>query len=430
MRTQFQGYGPDDPKRTPPESRGRKISLLSYLVVFLLGGGVVWGASEAFSSRSPTSPTRDTNSELRPASSELVEAPNPQAPMVAPDGQNAAIQPPSNFVANVVSTVGSAVVRIDAERTVTAPSLPPQFDNPMFRQFFGFQMPNSPQERVQRGAGSGFILSSDGKIVTNAHVIDGADSVTVTLRDGRSFDGRVLGTDPVTDVAVVQIEAEDLPAVTLRDSEGLQPGEWAIAIGNPLGLDNTVTTGIISAIGRSSSEVGVADKRVDFIQTDAAINPGNSGGPLLDQQGHVVGMNTAIIQNAQGLGFAIPINTVARIAEELIEHGRVEHPFVGIQMVTLSPQVKENLNRNPNQPFSIEAEEGVLIVQVMPGSPADQGGLRSGDVILRIDGESVTSAEAVQEAVSRVGVGDRLTLEVSRKGTTETLTVQTGVLGQ
>jgi S1-C subfamily serine protease len=141
-------------------------------------------------------------------------------------------------------------------------------------------------------------------------------------------------------------------------------------------------------------------------------------------------MNTAIIQNAQGLGFAIPINTVARIAEELIEHGRVEHPFVGIQMVTLSPQVKENLNRNPNQPFSIEAEEGVLIVQVMPGSPADQGGLRSGDVILRIDGESVTSAEAVQEAVSRVGVGDRLTLEVSRKGTTETLTVQTGVLGQ
>lgn len=427
MRNPSQGYGSDDHKRTPPESPGRKISLLSYLVVFLLGGGVVWGATEAFSSRSLTD---DVNSGSRPTSGQRADRQSPQAPVMTPDTDNSAIPPPGNFVAEVVSTVGSAVVRIDAERTVTARSLPPQFDNPMFRQFFGFQTPNAPQERIEQGAGSGFILSSDGKIVTNAHVIDGADSVTVTLRDGRSFEGRVLGSDPVTDVAVVQIEAEDLPAVTLRDSEGLQPGEWAIAIGNPLGLDNTVTTGIISAIGRSSSEVGVADKRVDFIQTDAAINPGNSGGPLLDQEGRVVGMNTAIIQNAQGLGFAIPINTVARIAEELIEDGQVEHPFLGIQMVTLSPQVKENLNRNPNQSFRIEVDEGVLIVQVMPGSPADQGGLRSGDVILRIDGESVTSAEAVQEAVSRVGVGDRLTLEVSRNGTTETLTVQTGVLGQ
>ncbi len=427
MRTQFPGYGPDDHKRTPRESRGRKMSLLSYLVVFLLGGGLAGAATYAFSSRSPTN---EVNSRLRPASQQQVALPSPQAPVITPEADNSAIQPPSNFVANVVSRVGSAVVRIDAERRVTAQSLPPGLDNPMFRQFFGFEMPNSPQERIEQGAGSGFILNSDGKIVTNTHVIDGADSVTVTLRDGRSFDGRVLGTDPVTDVAVVQIEAEALPVVTLRDSEGLQPGEWAIAIGNPLGLDNTVTTGIISAIGRSSSEVGVADKRVDFIQTDAAINPGNSGGPLLDQQGRVVGMNTAIMQNAQGLGFAIPINTVARIAEELIENGRVEHPFLGIQMVTLSPQLKANLDRNPNQSFRIEAEEGVLIVEVMPGSPADQGGLRSGDVILRIDGESVTSAEAVQEAVSRVGVGDRLTLDVSRNGTTETLEVQTGVLGQ
>lgn len=426
MGTPFQGYRSDDHKTMPPDSPRRNTALLSYVIVFLLGGGAAWAATEAFSSRS----LMWDNSLSRRESPEVTTMAQSQSSPAPPSVDEGTIAPPSNFVANVVQNVGSAVVRIDAERTVATRSLPREFDNPVFRQFFGFQMPNLPQERVQQGSGSGFVLSSDGKIVTNAHVVDGADSVTVTLRDGRSFDGRVLGTDPVTDVAVVQIEAEDLPTVKLRDSEELQPGEWAIAIGNPLGLDNTVTTGIISAIGRSSSEVGVADKRVDFIQTDAAINPGNSGGPLLDQEGRVVGMNTAIIQNAQGLGFAIPINTVARIAEELIENGRVEHPFVGIQMVTLSPQVKENLNRNPNQRFEIEADEGVLIVQVMPGSPADQGGLRSGDVILRIDGESVTSAEDVQRLVSQVAVGDRLSLEVSRNGTTETLEVQTGVLGQ
>ena len=385
---------------------------------------MAWGAMEAFSSRSligSDSVTRESQA-LAPVASPPAQSPSPQR-------QEAQISPPSNFVADVVTQVGPAVVRIDAERTVTARSLPPEFDNPMFRQFFGFRMPEGEQERVQQGSGSGFVLSADGKIVTNAHVIDGADSVTVTLRDGRSLEGRVLGADPVTDVAVVQIEAEDLPTVRLRDSEGLQPGEWAIAIGNPLGLDNTVTTGIISAIGRSSREVGVADKRVDFIQTDAAINPGNSGGPLLDQEGQVVGMNTAIIQNAQGLGFAIPMNTVARIAEELIEHGRVDHPFLGIQMVTLSPQVKEQVNRDASQGLRVEEDEGVLIVQVMPSSPAAQGGLRAGDVIREIEGDSVTSAEDVQQAVSRVRVGDRLNITISRNGSSETLEVQTGVLG-
>ncbi|MCC5896614.1 MAG: trypsin-like peptidase domain-containing protein [Phormidium sp. BM_Day4_Bin.17] len=424
MRTPPQGYGPDDAQGRPPESPSPKFPVLSYLLVFLVGGAVAWGATEVFSSHSQMGSDLGTSE-----SQERLPAVSAEAPTVTPQTEEAQIVPPSNFVADVVTRVGPAVVRIDSERRVSARSLPPGLDDPMLRQFFGFRMPDAEQERVQQGSGSGFILSSDGKIVTNAHVIDGADSVTVTLRDGRSLEGRVLGTDPVTDVAVVQIEAEDLPAVRLRDSEGLQPGEWAIAIGNPLGLDNTVTTGIISAIGRSSSEVGVADKRVDFIQTDAAINPGNSGGPLLDQDGQVVGMNTAIIQNAQGLGFAIPINTVARIAEQLIEHGRVDHPFLGIQMVTLSPQVKEQVNREQNQALRVEEDEGVLIVQVMPGSPADEGGLRAGDVILQIEGDSVTSAEEVQQAVSRVQVGDRLQVDISRNGSPETLEVQTGVLG-
>src|SRR5919202_1353056 len=165
---------------------------------------------------------------------------------------------------------------------------------------------------IERGTGSGFVIGGDGVILTNAHVVEGADTVNVTLKDGRSFQGQVLGADKVTDVAVVKIEANNVPVVAIGNSDKLLSGEWAIAIGNPLGLDNSVTAGIISATGRSSSDVGVPDKRIGFIQTDAAINPGNSGGPLLNASGEVIGMNTAIIQGAQGLGFAIPINTAKR----------------------------------------------------------------------------------------------------------------------
>ncbi|MEN9222575.1 MAG: trypsin-like peptidase domain-containing protein, partial [Thermostichus sp. BF3_bins_97] len=216
-----------------------------------------------------------------------------------------------NFIADVAQKVGPAVVRIDSERTVRTRGAFPEefFSDPFFRDFFGQNMPSMPRQRRQQGTGSGFIISADGQIITNAHVVDGSDKVTVILKDTRSFDGEVLGSDPVTDVAVVKIKAENLPTVQLGRSETLEPGQWAIAIGNPLGLDNTVTAGIISALGRSSGEIRVPDKRVSFIQTDAAINPGNSGGPLLNAQGEVIGVNTAIIQGAQGLGFAIPIET-------------------------------------------------------------------------------------------------------------------------
>lgn len=202
-------------------------------------------------------------------------------------------------------------MRIDASKTVTSQT-PDVFNDPFFRQFFGSELPTPPGKQIERGTGSGFIIGADGRILTNAHVVDGADTVTVTLKDGRTFKGKVLGEDSVTDVAVVKIQANQLPTVALGKSDQLKLGEWAIAIGNPLGLDNTVTTGIISATGRSSSAVGVPDQRVSFIQTDAAINPGNSGGPLLNQRGEVIGMNTAIIQGAQGLGFAIPIDSTLR----------------------------------------------------------------------------------------------------------------------
>jgi Do/DeqQ family serine protease len=331
---------------------------------------------------------------------------------------------PRNFVAEVVQQSGNAVVRIDASRTVKT-QMPPEFNNPFFRQFMP---PNLPDEQIQRGSGSGFITAADGEILTNAHVVDGADTVTVTLKDGRTFDGRVVGTDPVTDVAVVKIEAENLPTVKIGDSEQLQPGEWAIAIGNPLGLDNTVTTGIISGTGRSSSQVGIPDKRVNFIQTDAAINPGNSGGPLLNDRGEVIGMNTAIIRNAQGLGFAIPINQAQDIAAQLMANGRAEHAFVGIQMVPLTPEVRQQAKQQGG--LDIQADKGVLIVQVVPNSPAERAGLQPGDVVQQVAGQTVDDPSAIQNQVSQTKVGDRLSLQVDRAGRTVEMNVTVGTLEQ
>jgi Do/DeqQ family serine protease len=331
----------------------------------------------------------------------------------------------TNFITQVVENVGPAVVRIDSSRTVTS-RIPEVFNNPLFRDFFGSNLPTEPQQRVQRGTGSGFMLNSNGEIMTNAHVVDGADTVNVTLKDGRSFVGKVVGTDPLTDVAVVKIQADNLPAVTLGNSEQLKPGEWAIAIGNPLGLDNTVTTGIISATGRSSSQVGVPDKRVNFIQTDAAINPGNSGGPLLNASGQVIGMNTAIIQGAQGLGFAIPINTAQRIAQQLIATGQVQHPYLGIQMVTLTPELKQNINNNPQAGLTVNEDNGILIAKVMPNSPAAQAGLRAGDVIHKVNGQPVKNAEDIQKAVENSQVGSNLQFELRRNQTQMNVAVKPG----
>ena len=335
-----------------------------------------------------------------------------------------------NFISEVVQDVGPAVVRINASRTVsTRRNVPPMFDDPFFREFFGNQSPPQrvPREQIQEGTGSGFIISEDGKIITNAHVVEGATEVTVSLKDGRIFEGTVLGSDSLTDLAVIQIEAEEnLPMVTLGNSDDLVIGEWAIAIGNPLGLDNTVTTGIISATGRSSSQIGVGDKRLDFIQTDAAINPGNSGGPLLNAQGEVIGINTAIIRNAQGLGFAIPINRAAEIGQTLIAEGKVEHPYIGISMVSLNEQTKNQLRQG--QGFDIQDEEGVLIVRVMPNSPAQKAGLQSGDIIESIEGIEVTESSQVQRQVALREVGSDLTLNIIRNGESVDIPVQLGVL--
>jgi Do/DeqQ family serine protease len=358
-------------------------------------------------------------------------ASNPQ--QVSKNASNLAVSPVNaapplpiatdpNFVIQVVQKVGPAVVRINSSRTVKS-QIPEEFNDPFFRRFFGSQLPES-RERVERGTGSGFIISADGRILTNAHVVAGTDTVTVTLKDGRTLQGKVLGKDELTDVAVVKIQADNLPIVTLGNSDQLQPGEWAIAIGNPLGLDNTVTTGIISATGRSSNQIGAPDKRVEFIQTDAAINPGNSGGPLLNSRGEVIGMNTAIIQGAQGIGFAIPINTTQRISSQLIATGKVQHPYLGIQMVGLTPQLKQNINSDPNIGLNVDEDQGVLVVRVMPNSPAAKAGVRAGDVIQTLNGQSVTDASGVQKAVENSQIGRDLRLELRRNGQSLNLAVQ------
>ncbi|MGF1537500.1 MAG: HhoA/HhoB/HtrA family serine endopeptidase [Elainellaceae cyanobacterium] len=380
------------------------------LSLFLIGASLTVAGNRFVSSLSDGSLPTVASSLLQQ------EAPAP-APALPPI-------PSQNFISDVVKSAGPAVVRIDASRTVTR-AVPDAFRDPFFRQFFG-DLPSAPSEQIQRGLGSGFIVDNDGHVLTNAHVVDGADTVSVTLKDGRVLDGTVLGADPATDVAVIRVEANDLPVVKVNESNQLQPGEWAIAIGNPLGLDNTVTAGIVSATGRSSGEVGIPDKRVDFIQTDTAINPGNSGGPLLNARGEVIGMNTAIIQGAQGIGFAIPIDTVQRIAQQLIETGKVEHPFLGIQMANLTPELKQQINADPNRPFQIETEQGVLIVRVVPNSPAVESGLRMGDVILEIDGEAIATGEDLQALVSDRAVGDTLTVSLERNGTRETTTVRLG----
>lgn len=344
--------------------------------------------------------------------------------------QAPAIPSSGSFVAAAVAKTGPAVVRIDTEKTV-ASQMEPLFEDPFFREFFGDRFgAQVPRERQVRGQGSGFITQKDGIILTNAHVVSGADRVTVTLKDGREFKAVVKGTDEVTDLAVVKIEnsAGDLPIAPLGNSAQVQVGDWAIAVGNPVGLNNTVTLGIISTLTRSSAQVGIPDKRIDFLQTDAAINPGNSGGPLLNERGEVIGINTAIRPDANGIGFAIPIDQAKTIATALAAGRQVPHPYVGVQMRTLTPELAKQSNSDPNSPFSLPEVAGVLILRVLPNTPAEAAGLRLGDVITAIDGQTITNAETLQTLVNGSDLNKTLLFKVIRGDRTLNLKVVTGQL--
>lgn len=333
-----------------------------------------------------------------------------------------------SFVAAAVRRVGDAVVRIDTEKTVTRRALPdPMFEDPFFRRFFGDEL-LAPREELLRGQGSGFLIDASGVILTNSHVVNGADRVTVTLKDGRKFEGQVRGVDEVTDLAVVKIEGSSLPVAPLGDSGQVQVGDWAIAVGNPLGLDNTVTLGIVSTLKRSSAQVGMSDKRLDFIQTDAAINPGNSGGPLVNDRGEVIGINTAIRADAMGIGFAIPINKAKELKDQLARGEKVHHPYLGVQMTTLTPELAKQNNDDPNAVFLVPEVNGVIVVKVLPNTPAAKAGIRRGDVITAIDGQPIQSAEQLQRVVENSRLGQALRVDIQRGDRSQQLTVRTGEL--
>ncbi len=335
-----------------------------------------------------------------------------------------------NFVSVAVNRVGPAVVRIDTERTISANISDPFFDDPFFRRFFGEGMPQTPQEYQQRGQGSGFIIDSSGIILTNSHVIKGADKVTVTLKDGRQFQGEVRGSDDLSDLAVIKINGNNLPVAPLGNSSEIQVGDWAIALGNPLGLDNTVTLGIVSTLNRPSSQVGIPDKRLDFIQTDAAINPGNSGGPLLNDRGEVIGINTAIRADGQGIGFAIPIDAAKVIESALVRGEKIAHPYIGIRMATLTADTAKRMNNDPNSLMLIPEFNGVLVVQIIPNSPSANAGLRRGDVITEIDGQAIISADQLQRLVEKSKIGQPLKITLHRGQKTEQISVRPGQLDE
>jgi serine protease Do len=313
-----------------------------------------------------------------------------------------------------------------ATQTRDGQGLPPGLQDDWLRRFFGDQLPefNAPRaprgDRRSFGQGSGFVISEDGYILTNNHVVQDASRVTVTLADGREFEAEVIGTDPRSDVAVIKIDGRNLPKLQMGDSDGAEVGEWVLAIGSPFGLSGTVTSGIVSAKGRDS--MGITDYE-DFIQTDAAINPGNSGGPLVNLKGEVIGINTAIASRTgvyNGIGFAIPINMARSICDQLIEDGTVERGYLGIMIQKLTPDLARS--------FSLEEASGVLVGDVPADSPADEAGLQPGDVIVEFDGKRVQDLGSFRNLVAATAPETSVKIAVLRDGTRRELNVTLGRL--
>jgi Do/DeqQ family serine protease len=306
--------------------------------------------------------------------------------------------------ANAVDRAAPAVVNINTAKVVTVrPN--PLFEDPFFREFFGQGLAR-PQKQLETSLGSGVIVSDAGYILTNHHVVDGADQIQVSLHDGRTTTAKVIGSDPEADVAVLKIGLPRLPVITLGESEKIRVGDVVLAIGNPFGVGQTVTQGIISATGRSALGINTFE---NFIQTDAAINPGNSGGALIDANGNLIGINTAIFSRSggfQGIGFAIPVSLAKEVMDQIIKYGHAVRGWLGIEAQTITPELARALK--------LKETQGVVVAGVLRGGPADKAGLRPGDIIVSIDGRPINDAHAALITISRVKPGNHVQLRVTR----------------
>jgi serine protease Do len=327
--------------------------------------------------------------------------------------------------APVVKKVLPTVVNIASSKVSKVPTeffgqLP---DDPMFRQFFGddsnrgFRAPRQAPEQREKGLGSGVVMTQDGYILTNNHVVDGASNVTVTLADKREFKAKVIGTDPKSDIAVIKIDATNLPPITIADSSKVQVGDYALAVGDPFGVGQTVTMGIVSATGRSHLGIEAYE---DFIQTDAPINPGNSGGALINDRGELIGINTAIIAHGsegnQGIGFAIPANMARNVMEQIVEHGKVTRAYLGIVPQDVTPDIAKE--------FGEKEARGALVADVSAGSPAQKSGLERGDIILDVNGKPVADSNALRMTISMMAPDSDAKLKVLRNGSEREIAVK------
>lgn len=337
-------------------------------------------------------------------------------PQVSQNIQPSLPNPGTNSIQDIVEQAGPAVVKIE---TLTNNSTPYYFNDPFFRNFFGDQFNPSQEPQTRTGMGSGFIISNDGYILTNEHVIADANEIKVNITGiEEPLTAKLVGSDHKLDLAILKVEADkDLPTLKLGDSSQAKVGDSVIAIGNPYGLDHTVTVGVVSAKGRP---VTIGDTQYkNLLQTDASINPGNSGGPLINMQGEVIGINTAINAQAQGIGFAIPSNTVTEVLTELKETGKVARPYLGVYMQSLTKELAASLK--------LGSTDGALVAQVVPGSPAEQAGIQRGDVIIEFDGKPVKTPDDLGNLVKASKIGDKKVLVIAREGTTSYKTLTIGV---
>jgi Do/DeqQ family serine protease len=336
----------------------------------------------------------------------------PQATVEAPVAPPPAVSGPYSYAA-AVERAAPAVVNINTAKVVAQRPQNPFFDDPFFRQFFEGMI--TPQRRIERSLGSGVILDTQGHILTNHHVIAGADAIQVSLRDGRMAKAKVVGSDPDTDLAVLKVELDNLPSIALGNAERMRVGDVVLAIGNPFGVGQTVTIGIVSATGRDTIGTGIVQ---NFIQTDAAINPGNSGGALIDAQGNLIGINTAIFSQTggyQGIGFAIPVSLAKSVLAEILDHGRAIRGWIGISGHPVTPALARQLG--------IKVTEGVVIAGLVRGGPAHRAGAEPGDVIRAIDGKKVVEPREALIAISAHKPGSRVKLDLLRENRALTIEV-------